>query len=80
MITTQEKINRIKQAHEMLEDLSYKFDKELNINSCNAENNFHFHGPYPEDFYDAMSLSLVLLEDWLDDLQRDLRDELQEVI
>ena len=80
MISTQEKINRIKQAHELLEDLSYRFDKELNINSCDPENNFHFHGPYPEDFNDAISHSLSLLEDWLDDLQHDLSDEIEQAI
>ncbi len=81
MISTQEKINRIKQAHELLEDLSYRFDKELNINSCDSENYSHFHrDTYPEGVQISMSHSLELLEDWLSDLQKDLHDEIKEAI
>ena len=87
MFSTQEKIKRIKQAYELLEDLSYRFDKELNLNSCDCNPDYHSHNPedysrsplngYADGVFTTMGYPLGILEYWLDDLEQELSEKIK---
>ena len=78
-MNTQVKIDRVKLAQGLLEDLMSKF-KGLEINEAEPESYTHFHDTYPQEVSDTLDKAFELFHDWLDDLNKDLRDELEEAI
>ena len=78
-MNTQVKIDRVKLAQGLLEDLMSKF-KGLEINEAEPESHTHFHDTDPQEVSDTLDKAFELFHDWLDDLNKDLRDELEEAI